>query len=134
MTIEEYFKKQQPVSTAVDKNNEYKNIRELVFGDKETNFYASISIAHVGEDLWSFGYSIRNGSVEKTIYQPCSPVTTYKGNIRNLLCGVTKYMARLLGRTRWKHIVSIKEILNGAMSEAAKYKVKDNKDYGKICI
>lgn len=92
MTIDKYFTQQQPISTKVFNEIQYKNIQVITFGNK--NRYVQIKIAHIGVDTWAFGWEIKDGEYKAIVGRDCTSNITTRGDIKKLVFGMTKVLQR----------------------------------------
>ncbi len=132
MTLQEYFKKEQPISDKlIDETYLYKDIATIEFGNKSLE-YAAIKIAHIGENLWSLGYTIKVNATAKIISKECTANDITKGCINNLIFGMTKMLASRI-KSNYNNI-KLKRLLTKSTNEAAAYYKNNIKPIGKITI
>lgn len=131
MTIIEYFAQEQPVSTEIINEIYYKDIQEITFGDSER--YATIKVAHIGKNLWAFGWEINDGAYKASAIRDCTPAIVTKGKIGNLIYGMTKVLQRRL-REIESPTRAIKALIEEAIEEASCYYRPQKSNNEKITI
>ena len=131
MTITEYFAQEQPVSTEIINEIYYKDVQEIVFGD-ETR-YIKIKVVHVGENLWSFGWEIKDGDYNPIACHECSPRAITTGEIHLLVYGMTKVIQKHLDDILF-HTRLIAQLVNEAIAEASLHCVFKTSYDNKITI
>lgn len=88
MTIKEYFEHEQPISDAlVGETCFYKDIANIQIQATDVS-YVAIKVAHIGENLWAFGYEIKQYATAPVICRDCTTHVTTKGYIENLMYGM----------------------------------------------
>lgn len=130
MTIKEYFEKEQPISDAViEESSFYKDIAtiELKVSDAQ---YGIIKIAHVGENLWAFGYEIKINATAPVICKDCTTHAITRGYIQNLIYGMIQVL--LLHLQKVQHTQKLEQVIKNGLIEAAAYYKRDAKSIGKI--
>lgn len=132
MTLIEYFAQEQPVSTEIINGIYYKDIQEIVFGEDESR-YAKIKVAHIGRNLWAFGWEIKDGEQKPVICRDCTPSVITKGKIDRLIYGMTKIL-----QCRLKEVYHptqlIMNLINEAIEEASAFCITDTPNNEKITI
>lgn len=133
MTINEYFSHEQPINDEVVDEVYYAKTKTIKFGGNSSR-YAKIEIAHIGENLWAFGWEISDGSI-KYLKRHCTIHSTTKGNINKLIYGMTKVLRRQLENTKY-HSQFTEKLIDKAIGEASAYCQcdKSGADAGKITI
>lgn len=132
MTIKEYFEHEQPISdTTIDDTCLYKDIVTITIQPTNTSF-ATIEIAHIGENLWAFGYKIKPHSTAPIICKDCTTHAITKGHIENLIYGMIQVL--LLHLKKINCIKSLESSTLDAAKEAIKYCKHDTPPIGKITL
>lgn len=132
MTINEYFKKEQPISDAtLDNTCLYRDV-EIINIPTDGGCYAAIKIAHIGENLWSLGYEIKKWPTAAIICRDCTTHVLTKGYIENLIYGMIQVIIQRIGETTC--VLGLKHALIEAAKDAAKYRMLDAPSVGKITI
>lgn len=91
MTIDDYFFTEQPTDDTVSAEGIYKNTVNIEFADGNGNKII-ITVAHIGMNLWAFGWTIRSGGKKPLGSRICSPNVTTKGDISKLMYGMAKML------------------------------------------
>lgn len=132
MTLQEYFKQEQPISNKlIEDTSLYADVATIKFGDNDLG-YGAIKIAHVGESLWALGYEIKACANAKLIYKECTANDITKGCINNLVYGMTKVLSNHM-KSKYNNL-KLKKLILKSTEEAAKYYVNNVKEIGKITI
>ena len=132
MTIKEYFEREQPISAkTIGDTGLYQDIKTITFEVQE-NTYASIKIAHIGEDLWSFGYEIKRNAYWPIICKDCTTHSTVMGCISNLIFGMIQVLLYQLKGTA--HTETLKAAIYDGAEEAMKYYKRGMRTTKKITI
>lgn len=119
MTLSEYFSSVQPISDEVVNGVFYRNVRTITF-EAEKGRHAQIIVAHVGENLWSFGWEIQDGWRKPCHRRDCTTSNVSKGNIGRLIYGMTKVLLMQSKKIIGPSMKITMAIMN-ATKEAAKY-------------
>lgn len=132
MTIEQYFKKEQPINNATLKDTcLYKNVSVIDFTVTDEQ-YATIKIARIDKDIWALGYEIKPHESMPIISKDCTTHAVTKGCINNLVYGMTKVL--LLHLKRVQCTMPLVQAIRNGMKEASEYCYKPIKPIGKITI
>lgn len=132
MTIKEYFEHKQPISdVTIDDTCLYKDIARIDIQATETG-YAAIKVAHIGENLWAFGYEIKLNATAPVVCKDCTTHAVTKGYIENLIYGMSQVLLLHLYRMKCTKVFE-KSILDAAQ-EAMGYYKHDAPSIGKITI
>lgn len=130
MTIKEYFEQKQPISdTTIDGTCFYKDVATITIQPTSAS-YATIEIAHIGENLWAFGYKIKSNSTAPIICKDCTAHTITKGYIENLIYGMTQVLLLHLKGTDCTK--SLKCSILEVAEEAMRYRKLNAPSIGKI--
>lgn len=132
MTINEYFKKEQPISDATLNGTRLYRDVEIINISTSGECFAAVKIAHVGENLWSLGYEIKKWPTAAVICKDCTTNILTKGYIENLVYGMICVILQHIGNTTC--ILDLKHALIEAAKEAAEYRKLDAPSVGKITI
>lgn len=132
MTFEEYFKKPQPIDDSlIDDALFYKSIVNIEYGTEA--HYLIIKIAHIGDNLWSFGWEIKDGAARPIEARECTPNIITKGQIEHLIYGMTKVVFNHVNNEM--HTDTIKQVAHEAISKALFFSCEVEKEnVGKITI
>lgn len=132
MTVKEYFEHKQPINAkTIGDTAFYQDISVITFEMNE-NSYASIKIAHVGEDLWSLGYEIKPFESHPVLCKDCTTHSITMGNINNFVYGMTQVILHKLKKL--KHSKALETVIYDGVEEALAYRRKNLKPIGKITI
>lgn len=132
MTIKEYFGHEQPISDAtIDDTCLYKDVTTIKIQATDTS-YAAIKIAHIGENLWAFGYEIKQHSTAPVTCRDCTTHIITKGYIENLVYGMIQVL--MLHLKKINHTKILESSILDAAQEAIKYYKHDAPSIGKITI
>lgn len=132
MTIKEYLEHKQPISDVTIENTcLYKDIVTIKIQATDTS-YAAIKVAHVGENLWAFGYEIQQYSTAPIICRDCTTHVITKGYIENLIYGMLQVL--LLHLKKIKHTKILESSILDAAQDAIEYYKYDVPSIGKITL
>ena len=132
MTIEKYFENEQPISDeTIGDTCLYKNISTIKIQATNSN-YAAIKIAHIGENLWAFGYEIQQYATAPIICRDCTTHIITKGYIENLIYGMIQVL--LLHLKKINHTKMLEKAIYDAAEEAIKHYKHNVPPVGKITI
>lgn len=132
MTIKEYLEYKQPISDAtVDGTCLYKDIEVIKIKATPTS-YTAIKIAHVGENLWSFGFEIQQYTDAPIICRDCTTHVITKGYIENLVYGMLQVI--LLHLKKIKRTKALEKSIYDAAQEAIQYYKHNAPSVGKITL
>lgn len=132
MTIKEYFEHEQPISDAlVGETCFYKDIANIQIQATDVS-YVAIKVAHIGENLWAFGYEIKQYATAPIICRDCTTHVTTKGYIENLMYGMLQVV--LLRLKKIKHTQILENTILDAAQEVMSYYRHDTTPIGKITI
>lgn len=132
MTIKEYFEQKQPISnTTIGDTCFYKDVATITIQPTSAS-YATIEIAHIGENLWAFGYKIKPNSIAPIICKDCTTHATTRGHIENLVYGMIQVLLLHLKRTDCTK--SLKCSILEAAEEAMGYCKRNAPSIGKITL
>lgn len=135
MTIAQFFSNLPKINGEINpETRSYMRITDIEIGNKYSPHHAIVSVAHVGNKEWSFGYDIRNGGQTKPITKPCCPGEVTKGEVQKLLLGVLKAMYLKVQNAKWKNKANIFTILKSSIDEAVGYVDVGNTKTYKITI
>lgn len=132
MTIQEYFAIEQPIDTTIIEEPFYHVFREIVFR-KDKDHYAIIKVAHIGEDLWAFGWEIKDGLTNPILGRDCTSNITTKGKIDQLLFGMTKVLLRHM-KESYRPSQLMTNLIYQAGEEAVHYLTSEKSYNKKITI
>lgn len=132
MTIEQYFKSEQPISDKTIKDTcLYKDVKTIEFRVRDFQ-YAAIKIARIENDIWALGYEIQPCESMSIICKDCTTHALTKGHINSLIYGMTKVLLLHLPKTHCTK--PLEEAINEGIKEAEKYYIKPSCPIGKITI
>lgn len=132
MTLQEYFLQNQPINDELENETYYKYTQSIIFDDN-MGHYAQIKIAHIGDNLWAFGWQIADGESKRMAIRGCTPQVTTKGDIHKLIYGMTKVLQRQLNLIPCP-TKKIRDLIDNAISEANAFYQPNNKIVQKITI